>query len=216
MLATRLIGISAAAAVGLYLLFRRRKASPPPPQLERFPSPPARQLPPALAPSELHILHSGGFAAETAEMVSVAVTTRSPATTITTTSMDRFKNWADKYALTSRDTPLYVVFIAATIENEQPTEESGACVRFFNRRNHPDDMLSGRLTYAVLGLGDSNLLLDRQTTTAKDCNQVAKRLDARLCALGAQRCHGCGMTDDRTDNQELRPWIDSLVKTLYP
>lgn len=33
--------------------------------------------------------------------------------------------------------------------------------------------------FAVLGLGDSNLLMDRQTTTAKDCNQCAQQV----------RCH---------------------------
>ena len=36
-----------------------------------------------------------------------------------------------------------------------------------------------------MGLGDTNLLLDRQTTTAKDCNQAAQTLDNALAALGA-------------------------------
>ena len=68
----------------------------------------------------------------------------------------------------------------------------------------------------VLGLGDSNLLLDRQTTTAKDCNQVARRLDARLAALGAKRALAVGETDDRTGNKELEPWIDACAKMLVP
>ena len=67
---------------------------------------------------------------------------------------------------------------------------------------------------AVLGLGDSNLLLDRQTTTAKDCNQCARRLDARLAALGGERFHGVGETDDRTGNTELDPWVDACADAL--
>lgn len=130
-------------------------------------------------------------------------------------SMDGFKKWAEKRGLTTGSTPLCAVFVVATIENEQPPEEAGPCVRFFARRTHPEGMLTGRLKYAVLGLGDSNLLLDRQTTTAKDCNQVAKKLEARLVELGAERAHAIGMTDDRTGNTELDPFVESLVKTLY-
>ena len=62
----------------------------------------------------------------------------------------------------------------ATIENEQAPEAAGRCVRFFNRNDHDSGMLKG-VHAAVLGLGDSNLLLDRQTTTAKDCNAIAQR-----------------------------------------
>ena len=87
-------------------------------------------------------------------------------------------------------------------------------MRYIHRRTHADDLFNGRLLYAVLGLGDTNLLLDRQTTTAKDCNQVARRLDARLAALGATRFHDIGETDDRTGNQELDPWISACVAKL--
>ena len=62
----------------------------------------------------------------------------------------------------------------------------------------------------VLGLGDSNLLLDRQTTTAKDCNQVAQKLDRRLVQLGATRFYAYGEADDRTGNAEVAPWLDGL------
>ena len=117
---------------------------------------------------------------------------------------------------TDRATPLHAIFIVATAENEQPPEEAGACVRYFHRRTHAPDLLAGRLSYAVLGLGDSNLLLDRQTTTAADCNQVARRLDTRLAALGGLRAHAVGETDDRTGNKELEPWIASFVGTLWP
>ena len=76
------------------------------------------------------------------------------------------------------------------------------------------DMLSGRLCFSVLGLGDSNLLLDRQTTEAKDCNQVARKLNERLEMLGARRFHALGEADDRTGNKEIEPWIVSLRAAL--
>jgi len=66
----------------------------------------------------------------------------------------------------------------------------------------------------VLGLGDSNLLLDRQHTSAKDCNQVAQVLDGRLEALGGVRFYERGEADERTGLTEVDPWIDGLIAKL--
>jgi sulfite reductase alpha subunit-like flavoprotein len=66
----------------------------------------------------------------------------------------------------------------------------------------------------VLGLGDSNLLLDRQSTSAKDCNQIARKLDKRCAELGGERFHALGESDDRTGNLEIEPWLDSLKDSL--
>jgi NADPH-ferrihemoprotein reductase len=64
-------------------------------------------------------------------------------------------------------------------------------------------------------LGDSSLLLDRQTTGAKDCNQVAQELDARLQVLGGGSAHyPLGMSDERTGLEEVEPWIDGFWKSL--
>ena len=54
-----------------------------------------------------------------------------------------------------------------TIENEEPPESAGGCIRFFKRKTHAPDLLAGKLSFTVLALGDSNLLLERQTTSAK-------------------------------------------------
>lgn len=105
------------------------------------------------------------------------------------------------------------IFCVATVENEAPDEEAGACVRWLSRRTHAADALRG-LRFCVLGLGDSNLLLDRQTTTAADCNQVAQKVDARLEALGATRFYARGEADDRTGNLEIEPWLDGLWGAL--
>ena len=107
------------------------------------------------------------------------------------------------------DAPVLVVFVVSTIENEQPPEKAGRCVRFFNR-DHPPTF-GKNVHYTVLGLGDSNLLLDRQTTTAKDCNAVSQRLDKRLVALGATRFYRYGEADDRTGNTEVEPWLAGRV-----
>ena len=205
--------IAVAAAAGLvllYLLAPRRKPPPPPPEPPPPPPPPSVYA----FPTDVHLLHCGGLAEEVAGMLQGKLSKGTADITCHVHNMSGFKKWASHMALETRDTPLHVIFIVATIENEQPAEDAGACVRYFNRRTHADDLLQGRLIYAVLGLGDSNLLLDRQTTTAKDCNQVARRLDSRLAGLGAVRFTGLGETDDRTGNTELDPWISACVETL--
>ena len=47
-------------------------------------------------------------------------------------------------------------------QNGQPPENAGKCLRWLSRKAHPSTMLEGLLFFGVLGLGDSNLLLDRQ------------------------------------------------------
>lgn len=105
-------------------------------------------------------------------------------------------------------------FVLQTVENGDPTEDGGVTTRFFKRKSHPADLLTGR-RFAVLGLGDSNLLLDRQTTTAKDCNQVAQEFDSRLEDLGATRQCSLGMADERTDLTEVDPWIVEFWNSIF-
>jgi len=111
------------------------------------------------------------------------------------------------------DSTALVCFIVQTIENGAPTEEGGTTVRFFKRKTHAKDLLVG-FNYCVLGVGDSNLLLDRQTTTASDCNQVAKELDQLLETLGGSRYYELGLADERTGLQEVDPWIAGLWAKL--
>ena len=116
------------------------------------------------------VLHSGELAAEIAQLVAQ----QNP--DVLVEPMENFREWEKEAALRGGDraAPLLLVCIVATIENEQAPEAAGRCVRFFNRNDHDSGMLKG-VHAAVLGLGDSNLLLDRQTTTAKDCNAIAQR-----------------------------------------
>jgi hypothetical protein len=92
--------------------------------------------------------------------------------------------------------------------------QGGACLRFFKRKTHPETLLNGKFHYTVFGLGDSNLLLDRQSTGAKDCNQVAQELDMRLEVLGGDRHYALGVSDERTGLTEVEPWIDGFWNSL--
>ena len=68
------------------------------------------------------------------------------------------------------DAPAAAIFVVETIENAQPAEAAGTCLRFYNRKRKGGEkgLFAGKLRYAVLGLGDTNLLVDRKSTTAKD------------------------------------------------
>jgi len=159
----------------------------------------------------VHVLHCGGLSLDVAEMIVSGGAVGG--FEVKLVSMDDFKAWLSETLLQDdkmSQSPVHAVFIAETVENEQPSERAGACTRFLNRRTHAAGMLS-RLHFAVLGLGDSNLLLDRQTTTAKDCNQVAQRLDVRLAELGATSFFARGEADDRTGNEEIEPWVSGLL-----
>ena len=109
------------------------------------------------------------------------------------------------------------MFVVETVENAQPAEAAGAAVRFFNRRRKEGaaGVLSGLLRFAVLGLGDTNLLLDRQTTTGRDCNQAGATLDSALSYLGgAQVVERCEANDASGLSADVDPWTARLVAAL--
>lgn len=234
----------ALVALAAAWLLRRRSHTPgrgiaaqplvPPPRAHELPLPPAGDLvPPPIVPEEpflcvatteprtaaaasrpidwpcvVHVLHDEGLASEIAEQLATSPTLPH-GLALVRTSCASFKQIA--WGGSARHV---AVLIVSTLENEQPTEEAGQMVRFFMRRAHPAGMLTGKLAYAVLGLGDSNLLLDRQTTSAKDCNQVAQRLDKRLAELGGMPICARGEADDRTGNCEVEPWLRALERAL--
>jgi NADPH-ferrihemoprotein reductase len=76
-------------------------------------------------------------------------------------------------------------------------------------------MLSEGFHFAVLGLGNSNLLLDRQTTGPSDCNQVAQDLDSCLNNLGGTRYCPMGLADERIGlENDVEPWMVELWSRL--
>ena len=163
------------------------------------------------APTKVVIVHGGELAKDVAEQIESLKPNADVEISIRCAS-ERPKTLPD--CAKNSDSRVVLCFVMQTIENEGPTEEGGSVLRFFKRKTHPVDLLEG-VSFAVLGLGDSNLLLDRQTTAAKDCNQVAQQLDARLEALGATRVCPLGMADERTGLTEVEPWIkDDFWKSL--
>lgn len=71
------------------------------------------------------------------------------------------------------------------------------------------------VAYAVVCIGDTNLLLDRQTTTAKDCNAAGQKLDKALGVLGGtcliERCEA-----NEAEGLELAidPWTERFAAAL--
>ena len=122
------------------------------------------------------------------------------------------------------------IFVVETVENAQPAEEAGSCIRYFNKLRKALKSSEGgdkatklpfdendAFEYAVMGLGDTNLLLDRQTTTAKDCNQAAQTLDNALAALGARRLCERGLANDAVGLEEgVLPWLkEKLLPSAF-
>lgn len=107
----------------------------------------------------------------------------------------------------------YTVFIIQTIENDQVPESAGRMFSYLKNLSHPGDMLS-KLNFTVIGLGDSNLLQDRQTTTAKDCNHCGQIMNKRLKDLGGTMIHELCMADERNELAEVDPWMTSFFKSL--
>mmetsp|Transcript_39591 Transcript_39591/g.95639 ORF Transcript_39591/g.95639 Transcript_39591/m.95639 type:complete len:169 (+) Transcript_39591:191-697(+) len=162
---------------------------------------------------QIVIVHGGELAKDVAEQIEA----KKPEGFHRTTVVLRSASERPKTIVEDYDSKTVVCFVFQTIENGAPTEEGGSCTRFFQRKTHPADLLSAsknKFSFTVLGVGDSNLLLDRQTTTAKDCNQVAQALDCRLEALGAKRHHPLGLADERTGLQEVEPWIESFWQSV--
>jgi sulfite reductase alpha subunit-like flavoprotein len=107
----------------------------------------------------------------------------------------------------------FTVFIIQTIENDQVPESAIRMFSYLKNLSHPGDMLS-KLNFAVVGLGDSNLLQDRQTTTAKDCNHCGQIINKRLKDLGGTMMHELCMADERNELAEVDPWMTSFFKSL--
>ena len=107
----------------------------------------------------------------------------------------------------------HTVFIMQTIENDQAPESATRMFSFLKNKSHPADMFSN-LHFAVIGLGDSNLLQDRQTTTGKDCNHCGQTMNKRLKDLGGIMIHDLCEADERTELSELEPWMTSFFRTL--
>ena len=157
---------------------------------------------------------------------------------VTTASMEDFKKTLELHRIGEDNNKKdeisrkrrRAIFVVETVENAQPAEEAGSCIRYFNKLRKALKSSEGgdkatklpfdendAFEYTVMGLGDTNLLLDRQTTTAKDCNQAAQTLDNALAALGARRLCERGLANDAVGLEEgVLPWLkEKLLPSAF-
>jgi len=137
-------------------------------------------------PRALVVFHGGQMSARVAEAVRVAGTIHRYSVTLR--DLETFETW-----LAECDSPrARALFIVTTVEDEKPDDGGAACLRFLRRKTHTNTTLS-TLQYAVLGLGDSNLLADRYRSiswaSARDCNQARDPNGPVVCLSGLNwRC----------------------------
>src|SRR5690606_1105886 len=105
---------------------------------------------------------------------------------------------ADRYTTRElKDEQLLYIVISTQGDGEPPDDAIGF-VEFLGSRRAPK--LSS-LRYAVLGLGDSSY---------PDFRGIARKLDERLCELGATRVHEVVLADRDIDTS-AKPWSQSAL-----
>lgn len=139
---------------------------------------------------------------------------------VTVLSLDTLSDWVAKQTLGAGGGRAAAVFCATTLEDYEPDEATAHCLQYLRRRTGAEDpgpSLVG-LQYAVLGLGDSNMLATSHRSvswaTAKDCNQAAQELDAWLEQQGGVRFYARGEADERTGSTAIEPWIAGVWPAL--
>lgn len=116
-------------------------------------------------------------------------------------------------------TPPPCLFIITTGDEEDVLPSAGAqeCLKFLARKSNSEATLRG-VTFAVLGLGDSNTLAQSHRSiswaTGKDCNQGGELFDRWLEQIGGTRLLRRGESDARTDHDALEPWMTQLFALL--
>lgn len=118
---------------------------------------------------------------------------------------------ADIHCLTMTEKKFYierekcVVIVTSTTGDGEPPDTAVKFVRRLKKKTLPGSYLS-HLSYALLGLGDSNY--------TNFCN-CGKSLDKRLQDLGAKHFYSSGWADDAVGLEvAVEPWIDGLWAAL--
>lgn len=194
-----------------------------PPDLDSHPAvehPTARALSNALLPrmepeQPLFLFHGGDYSASVAETIGIEGAQRGYC--VTTLTLDQWPEWCVQQQLVGEGARATALLLVTTAEDEKPDPQSATCLRFLRRKSHGPTALAW-LAFAVLGLGDSNLLATSwrrvNWATPRDCNQAAQSVDAWLSHLGGRRLYARGESDERVDHQQVRPWISGLWGAL--
>ncbi|CAJ0578195.1 unnamed protein product, partial [Mesorhabditis spiculigera] len=100
--------------------------------------------------------------------------------------------------------PLAVIIVSSTGDGDPP-ENAARFLRRISRRTLADDFLKN-VTYALLGLGDSNY---------STYQGVPRKFDEQLTKLGAKKLIPTGEADDEIGLElVVEPWIEQLLKKL--
>lgn len=196
-----------AVAIGtgsLYLLSRRRRSVVA-----------AAEAATAAAAKHLCIFHCGEQPDVAQSLCDAAVSHGFDATIY---RLDEFEDWTTRVkAAASEKPPPPCILIVTTGEDLEIASPAAHCLRFLARKSNGPETLRG-ISFAVLGLGDSNFLAASHRSiswaSGKDCNQGGEMFDRWLEQIGGTRVVRRGESDARTDHDALEPWMDTLWSGL--
>lgn len=112
------------------------------------------------------------------------------------------------YDVTDLPSEKLVVFVVSTTGDGEPPEPMKPFWKFLLRKGLSSDALSDT-SFALFGLGDSSY---------EKYNAVARKLQKRLCMLGAKEAVSTGYGDDQAPYGYLSayfPWLESLNSYLH-
>ena len=161
--------------------------------------------------ARMHIFHDGDLAADVADQLRRGTAARLDGSVLADT-LECFEGAVD--SLRMADT--LAVLIVTTGEDGEVNELAEACLKFLALKTNATRLCGIR--FAVLGLGDSNLLATSHRSiswaSGRDCNQGGELFDRWLEQTGGRRLVRRGESDARTDHDALGPWMETLWATL--
>ena len=194
--------------------------------------PRASKRPPRAMPARSLVVLYGGEASEEVAKQLAAGAAAKCSCTAALMAMDEHKKCVE--ALEGAPGSTVALLVLETHENNAPAPQAERCVSQLlkarrcdycsTRTSRPNPQCGTKcpyvsafagLKFAVVAIGDTNLLLDRQTTTAKDCNRVGQQMDGQLAKCGATRfVSRCECNEAEGLEEALEPWMDKLWSPL--
>ena len=117
-------------------------------------------------------------------------------------SLNKFLLKFEKY---EKSRNYILIIVCSTTGNGDIPENSEKFFRYIKKKTHPSDLLSN-VTYAVLGLGDSNYT---------KYQYIPKQIDDIFTKMGAKKFYKRGEADEAVGLENVvEPWIINLFPIL--